>query len=735
MTYAATSPLLSTPIMEELALVSPSGTEYVVSNGTLTLIETVFTMTPVNQSLSSTEMEQLEISPVMSIVISVCVITLSLLIVCGNALVIHTVRMEKSLHTVGNCFIVSLAVSDLLVGLFALPFNIVTYLPNNAFPHLGDVGTSLRDVWITLDYLLSSVTILNQVMLNLDRFWSITSPIRYMRKRTKRRAFFQILAIWIFAMLWVLIPAIGWHAFFPSVSHEPRTHDVLFNDSAWFMLTSAVVIFFIPLFVMFGIYVRIFVEINRRSKMAVGRSSRGSTISRKNSEIPGLTSQELEKLRAIYRKTRRSDSDGSQLNGHVRGDVSMKMVRYYSSINEETSEELDAAEKPNNARNNTKTIGIIHENDGATTGERESIEAVQTKKLTCLEEEIDRYNIANELLNHIPNVQIFNEMSSQDEDRGLEMKPILSETEHTVIIEPDDKVDEGVGDDDDLCSDEGDGCISDDDVFIDGQSNKRGEMTVFFKPVQRQCPSRTYSRIPVHDYCVWIPRTTNGVLDNTSVKSAMTQELVPDSAPSGSDTVKLHRNVKSETSLLDMKKRIPCVHAERHPSSNEMSISSISKPTTFRSFARSYSQSRVLDAALQRKDSVGSAIHSKLRSVSFSKSSFSSSFSGAGGRGSSVRLQLSQQAKAAKQLGIIMACFLLCWLPYFVQVVIIAVCPGCYNLSLLQIAVYLGYLNSLCNTFLYAMCNAKFRKSLKNKLLSRCCQTGKLASNLPNSMI
>ena len=43
-----------------------------------------------------------------------------------------------------------------------------------------------------------------------DRYWSITSPLRYLRKRTKKRALIMITMAWIGASMW-FIPVLGWN--------------------------------------------------------------------------------------------------------------------------------------------------------------------------------------------------------------------------------------------------------------------------------------------------------------------------------------------------------------------------------------------------------------------------------------------------------------------------------------------------------------------------------------------
>ena len=65
------------------------------------------------------------------------------------------------------------------------------------------------DAWLSIDYTASTASILNLFVLSLDRYWSITSPLKYLRQRTKRRASFMIAAAWLLSLLWIL-PVTGW---------------------------------------------------------------------------------------------------------------------------------------------------------------------------------------------------------------------------------------------------------------------------------------------------------------------------------------------------------------------------------------------------------------------------------------------------------------------------------------------------------------------------------------------
>jgi hypothetical protein len=75
--------------------------------------------------------------------------------------------------------------------------------------------------------------------------------------------------------------------------------------------------------------------------------------------------------------------------------------------------------------------------------------------------------------------------------------------------------------------------------------------------------------------------------------------------------------------------------------------------------------------------------------------------------------RMNKQEKAFKQLAAIVIGFTLCFLPYFVVYLIIAICNECVSNEIFTFTVWLGYLNSTINPFLYALSNKRFFKSSK----------------------
>ncbi|KAK3777866.1 hypothetical protein RRG08_038113 [Elysia crispata] len=85
------------------------------------------------------------------------------------------------------------------------------------------------------------------------------------------------------------------------------------------------------------------------------------------------------------------------------------------------------------------------------------------------------------------------------------------------------------------------------------------------------------------------------------------------------------------------------------------------------------------------------------------------------------KLSNTKERKATKTLGIIMGCFTMCWLPFFILVLIKTFCFTCeVPQALNSILNWLGYTNSFLNPVIYARFNREFRTPFKEILLFRC---------------
>ncbi|XP_035709072.1 alpha-2B adrenergic receptor isoform X2 [Folsomia candida] len=176
--------------------------------------------------------------------------------VAGNTLVIAAVITTRRLRTVTNCFVMSLAVADWLVGVFVMPPKVALYLVHNKWK----LGGFFCELWIALDILLCTASILSLCAISIDRYLAITRPLAYSRRRrSKRLALSMISCVWVAAAIITSPPILGWYDETRNVENNCQ-----YNDNTGYVLYSALGSFFLPLLVMLYVYARIACVIARR---------------------------------------------------------------------------------------------------------------------------------------------------------------------------------------------------------------------------------------------------------------------------------------------------------------------------------------------------------------------------------------------------------------------------------------------------------------------------------------
>ncbi len=82
----------------------------------------------------------------------------------------------------------------------------------------------------------------------------------------------------------------------------------------------------------------------------------------------------------------------------------------------------------------------------------------------------------------------------------------------------------------------------------------------------------------------------------------------------------------------------------------------------------------------------------------------------------------SAEKHITKTLAIIMSCFISCWLPFFIIYIARSLVSDAtiINDSVMDIFIWLGYINSSLNPIIYLIVNVNFRNSLIGLLSAKC---------------
>ncbi|XP_041839375.1 D(1) dopamine receptor-like [Melanotaenia boesemani] len=192
-----------------------------------------------------------------------CVLALLIIwTLLGNFTVCAAVYRYRHLRAkVTNIFIVSLALSDLLVAVLVMPWKAVAEVAG-FWPFGGFCKT-----WLACDIMCSTASILNLCVISVDRYWAISSPFRYERSMNKKVAFVMIGVTWTVSIVISFVPVqLDWHRVEISdlagqdLTHRDDSIDGSCDSSLsrTYAISSSLISFYIPVVIMIVTYTRIY---------------------------------------------------------------------------------------------------------------------------------------------------------------------------------------------------------------------------------------------------------------------------------------------------------------------------------------------------------------------------------------------------------------------------------------------------------------------------------------------
>ncbi|CAL8327695.1 unnamed protein product [Lota lota] len=122
-----------------------------------------------------------------------------LLSVLGNTLIIAVLVRNRRMRTVTNLFLLSLAVSDLMVSLVCIPFTLIPNLMRNFVFGAGMCKLVMYFMGVSV-----SVSTFNLMAISLERYSAICNPLTSRTWQTKSHAVKVISATWVASLILML---------------------------------------------------------------------------------------------------------------------------------------------------------------------------------------------------------------------------------------------------------------------------------------------------------------------------------------------------------------------------------------------------------------------------------------------------------------------------------------------------------------------------------------------------
>ncbi|XP_066533499.1 trace amine-associated receptor 13c-like [Hoplias malabaricus] len=173
-----------------------------------------------------------------------------LLTVCGNLLIIISVCHFKQLHTPTNMLILSLAVSDFLVGLLVIPIAMIWMVES-----CWIFNSVFCLCFILTSYFFVSTSIYNVTLIAVDRYFALSNPFLYTKAVSVNTMCFVLLCDWCILISYNLAVHYFKRDFRSLVLCPGNCFSVL--DEVW-SLVHFLVIFVFPCAVIIILYAQVF---------------------------------------------------------------------------------------------------------------------------------------------------------------------------------------------------------------------------------------------------------------------------------------------------------------------------------------------------------------------------------------------------------------------------------------------------------------------------------------------
>ncbi|XP_035276512.1 trace amine-associated receptor 13c-like [Anguilla anguilla] len=223
------------------------------------------------------------------VILYIFFVTGMIITIFGNLVVIISIAHFKQLHTPTNILVMSLAVADLLLGMSVMPFSMIRSVEGCWY--FGDAFCLLHS---SFDMFLTSVSIFHLISIAIDRYQAVCNPLHYSTRITIPIAWLMSALSWIIAaaysygLLYSKANVKGLEDYIASIYCLGDC--VLLFNALWGALDTLIA-FFLPCFVMMGLYTKIFL-VAREHARKIEDMKHKITVNEENRNKPSQRSEQ-----------------------------------------------------------------------------------------------------------------------------------------------------------------------------------------------------------------------------------------------------------------------------------------------------------------------------------------------------------------------------------------------------------------------------------------------------------
>ncbi|XP_006815825.1 muscarinic acetylcholine receptor M5-like [Saccoglossus kowalevskii] len=603
---------------------------------------------------------------------------LSLAIIVENLIVILLFAKVRDLRKLSNLLILNLAVSDLFVGAISTPvFTMYNIMGKWPFSRL------VCDIWLALDYNICSVSLFAILAITVDRYIALVDPIRHLTRINKRQIWTTICLTWIVAFLIDGLPNFLLHRFKRDHNTSEEECVIAYFDVTWFILSQTILGYWIPLFVVFALYIKIY-RVATRTARNRGRRKR-TFIFRNNAGKRAIEREQHGPREPARNRGRRKrtfifrNNAGKRAIEREQHGVQCLGIKYINPsdtpiINEAARNPI--IKEPSIAKLRPAHTNNDNDNTCATSMNSDNADENLTVKERLHMKGCDEHS------------------TTRSEPNSMSLNEHSDVTHHDVTDTA--AVEVGISDCSDLNYASGSevrvmnlAFSKDGDDFetVKPNNDKNSEHN------ERACVSKGdigNSEVQGLSICNF----ENNIPDKSKI-SGVTSSHVRGSENAPMDDTLMSPGQQTNSSKAHVRTpEIEVVNNHTSLVTNNTEIKSAAEPVN------RYSKS---DKTLPSVDDEHSKISSNIASTMTERRSSTTP----------------SDSKTFLTVTALLAALVCCWMPYYIVAMVITFCPKCIHPDVFKLVYLIYYTNSAINPICYALANPKFRKALK-RLLFKC---------------
>ncbi|KAM9851140.1 trace amine-associated receptor 13c-like [Aulostomus maculatus] len=198
-----------------------------------------------------------------------------------NSWLFYFFSSSRQLHTPSNILLLSLAVSDFLVGLLLIPGEMLQITVCWIF---GDLACILYNY---VSFIITSASVGDMVLISVDRYVAICHPLHYTSRVTLKRVKICVCLCWLFSILYCSILVTG------DLTH-PENYNSCYGECLIVIdsisgIVDLILTFIVPILIIITLYMRVFMV-----AVSQARAMRSHTAAVKLQASVSLTTKKAE---------------------------------------------------------------------------------------------------------------------------------------------------------------------------------------------------------------------------------------------------------------------------------------------------------------------------------------------------------------------------------------------------------------------------------------------------------